>query len=117
MYFRELPNPLCTYQLYGQFINSVEGYNSGSVSAKNSVILKMRETVQKLPPPHYRTLEYLMRHLNRVASRGHKTGMTCRNIAIVWAPNLLRSEELLADHLGIAVLQGVGVQVIFFSFS
>lgn len=25
MYFRELPNPLCTYQLYDQFVNAVQG--------------------------------------------------------------------------------------------
>jgi hypothetical protein len=25
MYFRELPNPLCTIQLYDQFVNAVQG--------------------------------------------------------------------------------------------
>lgn len=72
-------------------------------------LLKMREAVQKLPPPHYRTLEYLMRHLARVAEHGADTGMTTRNIAIVWAPNLLRCAELEVG--GVAALQGVGVQV------
>lgn len=65
--------------------------------------------MQKLPPPHYRTLEYLMRHLANVAKHGARTGMTTRNVAIVWAPNLLRSEEL--EGGGVAALQGVGVQV------
>lgn len=69
----------------------------------------MREAVQKLPPPHYRTLEYLTRHLARVAAHGADTGMTTRNIAIVWAPNLLRCAELEVG--GVAALQGVGVQV------
>jgi len=31
-----------------------------------------------------------MRHLSRMASFNEKTGMTCKNLAIVWAPNLLR---------------------------
>lgn len=51
-----------------------------------------------------------MRHLAKVAKHGSRTGMTTRNVAIVWAPNLLRSEEL--EGGGVAALQGVGVQVI-----
>ncbi len=36
--------------------------------------------------------------------------MTAKNVAIVWAPNLLRSKSL--ELGGVAALQGVGVQVI-----
>ena len=35
--------------------------------------------------------------------------MTAKNVAIVWAPNLLRSKSL--ELGGVAALQGVGVQV------
>ncbi|XP_074041891.1 GTPase-activating protein CdGAPr isoform X2 [Leptinotarsa decemlineata] len=116
MYFRELPNPLCTYQLYQNFVNAVQGC---STAVRNSEtdherLLKMREAVQKLPPPHYRTLEYLMRHLARVAKHGTNTGMTTRNVAIVWAPNLLRCEALEVG--GVAALQGVGVQAVVTEF-
>jgi hypothetical protein len=58
----------------------------------------------------FRTLEYLIGHLARVASRGNDTGMTPRNVAIVWAPNLLRCKELEVG--GVAALQGVGVQAV-----
>ena len=59
--------------------------------------------VQQLPPPHYRTLEYLTRHLARVAENSASTGMTAKNVAIVWAPNLLRCKEL--EFGGVAALQ------------
>ena len=36
MYFRELPNPLCTYQLYDQFVNAVQGPD-------NLRVIRMRE--------------------------------------------------------------------------
>lgn len=49
MYFRELPNPLCTYQLYHQFVAAVQGSHSEDLR-----LLKMRDVVHKLPPPHYR---------------------------------------------------------------
>ncbi|KAK4878829.1 hypothetical protein RN001_011335 [Aquatica leii] len=116
MYFRELPNPLCTYQLYQSFVSAVQGCNSINRNSftDHDRLLKMREAVQKLPPPHYRTLEYLMKHLTRVAQHGSSTGMTTRNIAIVWAPNLLRCAELEVG--GVAALQGVGVQAVVTEF-
>ncbi|XP_018571914.1 GTPase-activating protein CdGAPr isoform X2 [Anoplophora glabripennis] len=116
MYFRELPNPLCTYQLYQSFVNAVQGCNTAIKNSETDRerLLKMREAVQKLPPPHYRTLEYLMRHLAKVAKHGASTGMTTRNVAIVWAPNLLRCEALEVG--GVAALQGVGVQAVVTEF-
>ncbi|XP_043463247.1 rho GTPase-activating protein 32 isoform X1 [Leptopilina heterotoma] len=108
MYFRELPNPLCTYQLYSTFVNAVQADSDAER------LRRMRDTVRKLPPPHYRTLEFLMRHLVRVAAKGTETGMTPRNVAIVWAPNLLRCKELEVG--GVAALQGVGVQAVVTEF-
>lgn len=55
-----------------------------------------------------------MRHLVKVAARGAETGMTPRNVAIVWAPNLLRCKELEVG--GVAALQGVGVQAVVTEF-
>jgi len=49
MYFRELPNPLCTYQLYHTFVSAVQ-----SSQEEGHRLLRMRDAVQKLPPPHYR---------------------------------------------------------------
>ena len=42
----------------------------------------------------FRTLEYLTKHLYRVSGRYAETGMTPKNVAIVWAPNLLRCKQL-----------------------
>jgi len=55
-----------------------------------------------------------MRHLSRVAERGAETGMTPRNVAIVWAPNLLRCREFEVG--GVAALQCVGVQAVVTEF-
>lgn len=51
-----------------------------------------------------------MTHLNKIAQHSARTGMTDRNLAIVWAPNLLRSPALEAG--GVAALRGVGVQAV-----
>ncbi|XP_064599453.1 uncharacterized protein LOC135465995 [Liolophura sinensis] len=107
MYFRELPNPLLTYQLYDKFAEAVKD--------EDNKLLKIHDVVQQLPPPHYRTTQYLMRHLARVAAHGHLTGMHSKNLAIVWAPNLLRSKELEIGG-GAAALQGVGIQAVVTEF-
>ena len=38
----------------------------------------------------FRTAEFLFRHLAFMASQDSITSMHCKNLAIVWAPNLLR---------------------------
>lgn len=50
------------------------------------------------------TLESLIGHLSAVSLHGGVTGMTAKNLAIVWAPNLVRSVELEAAS-GVAALQ------------
>lgn len=109
MYFRELPNPLCTYQLYDKFVDAIQTRNED-----NERLNVMKETVQKLPPPHYRTLKYLASHLHKISKHASNTGMTDRNLAIVWAPNLLRSPAL--ESGGVAALRGVGVQAVVTEF-
>ena len=56
MYFRELPNPLCTYQLYDEFVAAVQ-------SSTDHRIENMRKVVRKLPPPHYRLVHFVNTNL------------------------------------------------------
>ncbi|KAI4884555.1 hypothetical protein NFI96_032237 [Prochilodus magdalenae] len=95
-YFRELPNPLLTYQLYDKFADCM-----GEMTEDERMV-KMHDVIQQLPPPHYRTLEYLTRHLARLATKSDITNMHISNLAIVWAPNLLRSKEAEAVGLSTA---------------
>ncbi|XP_068196191.1 rho GTPase-activating protein 30 [Antennarius striatus] len=110
-YFRELPNPLLTYQLYDKFAEAV------SIQLEEDRLVKIRDVLQELPTPHYRTLEFLMRHLVRMASHSSETNMHARNLAIVWAPNLLRSKDIeLAGFNGKAAFMEVRVQSIVVEF-
>jgi len=47
MYFRELPNPVCTYHLYERFVEAAR-------AQENRRLVLMRDVVQQLPPPNYR---------------------------------------------------------------
>ncbi|KAG6925570.1 Rho GTPase activating protein 30 [Chelydra serpentina] len=110
-YFRELPNPLLTYQLYDKFADAV------AIQMEEGRLVKIKEVLKELPSPHYRTLEFLMRHLVHMASYSSQTNMHARNLAIVWAPNLLRSKDIEASGFnGTAAFMEVRVQSIVVEF-
>ncbi|XP_015261609.1 PREDICTED: rho GTPase-activating protein 31 [Gekko japonicus] len=90
LYFRELPNPLLTYELYKKFTEAVSSF------PEEEQLVQIQNAIQELPPSHYRTLEYLIKHLTHLASFSSMTNMHTRNLALVWAPNLLRSKEIEA---------------------
>lgn len=71
----------------------------------------LRKLLLQLPRAHYQTLKFLMRHLACIASNGQKTGMDSKNVAIVWAPNLLKPRELELTA-GLETLQVIGLQAV-----
>ena len=71
MYFRELPQPLCTFHLYQEFVEAAQARHPEH-------LLRLRAVVLQLPRPHYQTLEYLARHLHRMSQRHEDTGMTIK---------------------------------------
>ncbi|EHB13651.1 Rho GTPase-activating protein 30 [Heterocephalus glaber] len=110
-YFRELPDPLLTYRLYDKFAEAV------AVQLEPERLVKILEVLRELPAPNYRTLEFLMRHLVHMASFSAQTNMHARNLAIVWAPNLLRSKDIEASGFnGTAAFMEVRVQSIVVEF-
>ncbi|EGW13246.1 rho GTPase-activating protein 31 [Cricetulus griseus] len=111
LYFRELPNPLLTYELYEKFTEAV------SHCPEEGQLARIQNIIQELPPPHYRTLEYLIRHLAHIASFSSKTNMHARNLALVWAPNLLRCKKIEATiYNGDAAFLAVRVQQVVIEF-
>lgn len=58
-YFRQLPVPLLTYDLHGEFISAVSLKDPGLKTQY------MQELVKRLPSEHYHTLRLLMLHLHR----------------------------------------------------
>ncbi|XP_039517036.1 rho GTPase-activating protein 30 [Pimephales promelas] len=110
-YFRELPNPLLTYELYDRFADAV------AIQLEDERLVKIREVLKDLPALHYRTLEYLMRHLVKMSTFASETNMHSRNLAIVWAPNLLRSKDIESTGFnGTAAFMEVRVQSIVVEF-
>uniref|UniRef100_A0A2K6FU69 Rho GTPase activating protein 32 n=1 Tax=Propithecus coquereli TaxID=379532 RepID=A0A2K6FU69_PROCO len=105
LYFRELPNPLLTYQLYEKFSDAV------SAATDEERLIKIHDVIQQL------TLEFLMRHLSLLADYCSITNMHAKNLAIVWAPNLLRSKQIeSACFSGTAAFMEVRIQSVVVEF-
>uniref|UniRef100_A0A8C2TJB3 BCR activator of RhoGEF and GTPase n=1 Tax=Coturnix japonica TaxID=93934 RepID=A0A8C2TJB3_COTJA len=87
LYFRELPEPLFTDELYPNF---AEGIALSDPVAKESCMLNL---LLSLPEPNLVTFLFLLDHLKRVAERESINKMSLHNLATVFGPTLLRPSE------------------------
>uniref|UniRef100_A0AAY4A2M0 Breakpoint cluster region protein n=1 Tax=Denticeps clupeoides TaxID=299321 RepID=A0AAY4A2M0_9TELE len=87
LYFRELPEPLFTDELYPNFTGGIA--LSDSV-AKESCMLNL---LLSLPEPNLVTFLFLLDHLKRIAEKESVNKMSLHNLATVFGPTLLRPAE------------------------
>ncbi|OAD70810.1 hypothetical protein PHYBLDRAFT_114856 [Phycomyces blakesleeanus NRRL 1555(-)] len=92
-YFRELPDPLLTYDVYQEFIESI------AMQADQTKTDKFISLMNQLPKANYDTLKLLMQHLHRVKGRSSENLMTTKNLAMVFAPTLMRDRDSSRDFL------------------
>lgn len=83
-FFRKLPDPLVTSELYGALIEA------SKIEPEQVRLNSIKRLVDELPEPHYSTLRYLVGHLSRVAGKSNVNKMEARNLAIVFGPTLIR---------------------------
>lgn len=97
-YFRELPEPLLTFELHERFIECVEAKNQDQTQKRAT----MRDLVHLLPKEHFDTLRFLIDHLYRVRLRSDDNRMSSRNLGVVFGPTLMRSHDPAQEfaHMG-----------------
>uniref|UniRef100_A0A096M775 GEM interacting protein n=1 Tax=Poecilia formosa TaxID=48698 RepID=A0A096M775_POEFO len=95
-FFKELPEPLLTFDLYNEFIGLgkiIQHLSEKETSPEPNEILdiihKLQKLLKKLPSHYYSTLQYLISHLQRV-SENYDNKMSPSNLGIVFGPTLLR---------------------------
>jgi hypothetical protein len=120
-YFRKLPTPLITYDVYdslleaGALSNIGVGDENGSAARAEKQTLALRSAVNDLPEHHRNCLEYLCQHLRRVMSMQDKNLMTSLNLAVVFAPTIMRPSsieremsDMLAQRTAVQALLELG---------
>lgn len=90
-YFRKLPTPLLTYDVYERVLES------NAIANEKERCQHLRATFNMLPERHRQCLEFLMFHLARVAAREAENLMPPKNLAVVFAPTIMRDHSLEKD--------------------
>ncbi|KDN46778.1 GTPase activating protein [Tilletiaria anomala UBC 951] len=94
LWFRELPEPLLTYELYPGFIEAAK------ISNYRLRHIRLHERVNELPDSNYATLKALMKHLDAIRSHEASNQMSASNLAIVFGPTLLSPPISAGDMNG-----------------
>lgn len=87
-YLRKLPTPLLTFDVYERILES------SSIEDIRERCLHLRDTFSMLPPKHRDCLEFLIFHLTRVTIREKENLMSSKNLAVVFAPTIMRDTSL-----------------------
>ncbi|CAO1637713.1 unnamed protein product [Sympodiomycopsis kandeliae] len=83
LWFRELPEPLLTWDLYQPFIDAAK------IENERLRHIRLHEIVNQLPDANYSTLKTLMGHLDKIRAEESLNQMSASNLAIVFGPTLL----------------------------
>ncbi|CAH1789552.1 unnamed protein product [Owenia fusiformis] len=86
-FLRKLPDPLITEDLYHLMINA----NRLVKPEKRMLLLK--KLLHDLPEHHFETLQFLAAHLHKIADNGDLNKMDSRNLAIVFGPTIIRTND------------------------
>ncbi|XP_003276051.1 rho GTPase-activating protein 12 isoform X4 [Nomascus leucogenys] len=110
MFFRELPEPLFTFNRFNDFVNAIKQEPRQRVAA-------VKDLIRQLPKPNQDTMQILFRHLRRVIENGEKNRMTYQSIAIVFGPTLLKPEKETGNIAVHTVYQNQIVELILLELS
>jgi hypothetical protein len=112
-YLRGLPMPLITYNVYEQFLEA------GTMQNPEQRSKALHSALKELPRAHYDTLQFLVFHLSRVIQHSSENlvslsacsiarllttiQMTPLNLAVVFAPTIMRSVDINRELVDMAV--------------
>lgn len=86
-YFKMLPEPLLTYGEFDNFMKAAE------MKDEKERVKEMALCYKRLPKPNQVVLKRLIRHLRNVAAYSHINKMNISNLAIVFAPTLMKGRN------------------------
>lgn len=110
MFFRELPEPLFTYNHFNDFVNAIKQEPKLRVQG-------VRDLIKQLPKPNQDTMQALFKHLKHVVETGEKNRMTFQSLAIVFGPTLLKPEHETGNIAIHTVYQNQIVELILLEYS
>ncbi|CAF1470062.1 unnamed protein product, partial [Didymodactylos carnosus] len=92
LFFRELPEPLFTTQLYPLFLRAIQ------MNDPDNQRLSLLENISNLPQTNRRILYRLLDHLILVSRNSQQNMMHLENLAVVFGPTLMRPSKLVDSN-------------------
>ncbi|XP_072531357.1 GEM-interacting protein isoform X1 [Salminus brasiliensis] len=97
-FFKELPEPLLTFDLYNDFINigkeiqrlSEKDHAAETSQIVENIVTNLKQVLGRLPLCNYSTVRHMMAHLHRTSENYEENKMSPGNLGIVFGPTLLR---------------------------
>jgi hypothetical protein len=91
LFFRSLPNPLMTYELYDEFVNA------SKIQDRDERFYAIKDLLYRLPNENYYLLKRLIEHLETVTDFEEVNNMYAENLAIVFSPNIFKSRDFVTS--------------------
>ncbi|KAI9283384.1 hypothetical protein BY458DRAFT_496368 [Sporodiniella umbellata] len=92
-YFRELPNPLITFESYEELIKS------SKIISSSERLHTVIGALVKLPEAHKHTLVLILNHLAKIYDACSQNRMTVKSLSMIFAPTLMRHQDPSRDFI------------------
>lgn len=87
-FLRELLDPMIPSNMYSKFIQA------NRIKDSSERLTTIKQLIWSLPEYHLESINFLSHHLKNLADNCSKNSMTERNIALILAPNIVRTSEV-----------------------
>ncbi|KAF2713127.1 RhoGAP-domain-containing protein [Pleomassaria siparia CBS 279.74] len=104
-YFRKLPVPLITFDVYDQFLEA------GQIEDQQQKTTALLAAINEVPRAHRDCLQFLVFHLSRVIGHAKDNLMTPLNLAVVFAPTIMRPMDIQRELTDVSY-QRIAVQAL-----
>ncbi|KAF2193238.1 rho-type GTPase-activating protein-like protein 2 [Zopfia rhizophila CBS 207.26] len=104
-YFRRLPIPLITFDVYDQFLDA------GQIQGQEEKAKAMLAVINEIPRAHRDCLQFLVFHLSRVIQHANDNLMTPLNLAVVFAPTIMRPMDIQRELTDVSA-QRIAIQAL-----
>lgn len=95
LFLRELPDPLFTFELFLPLINT---QSNPDLESRAECIQILLESLEKA---HYNVVRFLCKFLKKVSEHKNQNKMSVENLAMVFAPNVIRPKNEVASTIQI----------------
>nr|CAD7457685.1 unnamed protein product [Timema tahoe] len=110
LFFRELKTPLIPFDVFDAALKA------SAYTNQKDKIKHFKEIVKSLPTPNRHTLEFLLRHLLKVTQFHSFNRMHISNLAIVFGPTLMWSEEETSNMAFDLMMQNLVIECLLQEF-